>query len=257
MRQLEARILWKVYTFKYFAGILLIFFKDPLAFKPNPQALINNDAENREEASDGKDLYDDAAERDEIYRPPRLAPMPYVEKSKKQSRRDRPPVPSALAALTADPSRPFEETTSGLGGAPSLASGRAKYLTRLQDYEEENFTRLVMKKSDAKRRARDEEDLALGGDLGGGPGRRSRAGGLEDEFGDVLRSVSRVSRGQSQGDGYDELRKRGKKLAVLDRSRQKREIGQVDDEDEAPRLKKRSRFELDIKAAKRKLKQRR
>jgi U3 small nucleolar ribonucleoprotein protein LCP5 len=231
-------------------------FKDPLAFKPNPQALLNNDADNREEVLGGK-ILDEATEGDGIYRPPRLAPMPYVEKSKKQSRRDRPPIPSALATLSADPSRPYEETTSGLGGVPSLASGRAKYLKRLQDYEEENFTRLVMKKSDAKRRAQDEEDLALGGDLGGGSGRRNRAGGLEDEFGDILRSVSRVSGGRGQGDGYDELRKKGKKLAVLDRSRQKRDVAQVDGDNEAPRLKKRSRFELETKGAKRKLKQKR
>jgi U3 small nucleolar ribonucleoprotein protein LCP5 len=188
--------------------------------------------------------------------PPRLAPMPYVEKSKRQSRRDRPVVPSALATLSADPHRPYEEATSGLGGTPSFASARAKHLQRIQDYEEENFTRLVMKKSEAKRRTRDEEDLALGGDLGGGSGRRSRAGGLEDEFGDILRSVSRTNGVRSQGDGYDELRKRGKKLAVLDRSRQKRDNAQVDVDEETPRLKKRSRFELEMKSVKRKLRQR-
>jgi len=205
--------------------------------------------------SGGKKL-DESYEGDEIYRPPRLAPMPYVEKSKKQTRRDRPAVPSALATLSADPHRPYEEATSGLGGTPSFASARAKHLQRIQDYEEENFTRLVMKKSEAKRRIRDEEDLALGGDLGGGSGRRSRAGGLEDEFGDILRSVSRTSGVRSQGDGYDELRKRGKKLAVLDRSRQKRDNAQVDVGEETPRLKKRSRFELEMKSVKRKPRQR-
>lgn len=191
---------------------------------------------------------DDTAGVGKVYRPPRLAPMPYIEKSKKGSRRDRPPVPSALAALVADPSRPYEEATSGLGGTPSFASGRAKYLQRIQNYEEENFTRLIMKRSEAKRRARDEEDLALGGDLGGGLVRHSRAGGFEDEFGDILHSVSRVSGGRSQGDGYEELRERGKKLAVLERSRKKRDIGEVDGE--PPGLKKRSRFELETKAAK-------
>lgn len=216
---------------------------------------MNNDTDNREGVE--VEVSTNADEADGLYRPPRLAPMPYVEKSKKQSRRDRPPVPSALAAISADPSRPYEENTAGLGGAPSLASGRARYLKRLQDYEEENFTRLVMKKTDAKRRARDEEDLALGGDLGGGSGRRSRAGGLEDEFGDILHSVGRVGRGGSQGDGYDELRKRGKKLAVLDRSRQKRDIAQIDGDGEVPRLKKRSRFELEMEAAKGKHKQKR
>jgi U3 small nucleolar ribonucleoprotein protein LCP5 len=194
---------------------------------------------------------------DGIYRPPRLAPMPYVEKTKNQARQNRPPIPSALATLTADPSQPFLETTSGLGGAPALASGRAQYLRRLKNFEEENFTRVVMKKSDAKRRARDEEDLALGGDLGGGSGGR-RAGGLNDEFSEVLRSVSRATGTHGQGDGYEELRKRGRKLDVLERSRTKQlqTFGEDDDNDDSPRLAKRTRFELDTKVAKKKLRKR-
>ncbi|KAF9532291.1 hypothetical protein CPB83DRAFT_867622 [Crepidotus variabilis] len=228
--------------------------EDPLVFKPNPQALVPESAEK----TDSRDSYGgDYDQEDQIYRPPRLAPMPYVEKSKNQSRKDRPPVPSALANLAADPHRPYEETTSGLGGTAALASGRAKYLKRVQDYEEDNFTRLIMKKSDAKRRARDEADLALGADLGGGgPSRRSRAGGLEDEFNDVLRSVNRVSGGRSQGDGYEELRKRGKKASVIERSKQKRDHAEteMDVEEPAPRMKKRTRFELDTKTAKKKIK---
>jgi U3 small nucleolar ribonucleoprotein protein LCP5 len=214
---------------------------------------VQDDANETEEAFDRGNISDTVGD-DKIYRPPRLAPMPYIEKSKKQSKRGLPPVPSALAALVADPSRPYEETTSGLGGTPSFASGRAKYLQRLQNYEEENFTRLVMKKSEAKRRARDEEDLALGGDLGGGSGGHSRAGGFEDEFGDILRSVSRVSGGHSQGDGYEDLRKKGKKLAVLERSRKKRDFVEAHDDVEPVRLNKRSRFELETRAAKRRQK---
>lgn len=182
---------------------------------------------------------------DLIYRPPRMAPVPYVEKSKSQARRNRPPVPSALSSLSVDPSRPFIESSSGLGGTPALASGRAQYLKRLKDFEEDNFTRLVMKKSDAKRRARDEEDLALGGDLGSGStlsGRR-RAGGLEDEFNEVLRSVNRVAGGRSQGDGYEELRQKGRKKDVLQRSRdsKKRDILDGDDDHgDLPRKKHRT-----------------
>jgi U3 small nucleolar ribonucleoprotein protein LCP5 len=194
---------------------------------------------------------------DGIYRPPRLAPVPYVEKSKSEKRRDRPPVPSALATLSADPSRPHLETTSGLGGIPALASGRASYLKRLKDFEEENFSRLIMKKSDAKRRARDEEDLALGGNLAGGGGRR-RAGGLADEFGDVLRSVDRVS-GRGQGDGYEELRRKGKKEDVLSRSRRTGGLKRHEEADggDEPQPRKRSRFELEAKIAKKKLGKRR
>lgn len=221
-------------------------------------SLIQTDAPAQEKSSasqnyreSGNDDQDDG-----IYRPPRLAPMPYVEKSKNKERRNRAPVPSALANLAADPSQPFVESTSGLGGAPSLASGRAQYLKRLKDFEEDNFTRVIMKKSDAKRRARDEEDLALGGDLGGGSGHRAHrgAGTLDDEFSEVLRSVSRVTGGRSQGDGYEELRKRGKKMDVLERSRTGKKRDASGDEGQEPqRMKKRSRFELETKVAKKKI----
>lgn len=214
------------------------------------------------------DSFDPSA-MDSIYRPPRLAPMPYNEKSKSQSRKDRAPVPSALASLihtASDPSRPHMESTSGLGSTPSLASGRATYLKRLTEFEEENFSRVMMKKSDAKRRARDEEDLALGGGLGGGGGRnRRRAGGLEDEFGDVLRSVGRGSAGGAgggRGDGYEELRKKGKRADVLERSRTRSEgvrsredaFGGGEESEGSGKMRKRSRFEVERKTAKKKLK---
>ncbi|KAJ3572499.1 hypothetical protein NP233_g3052 [Leucocoprinus birnbaumii] len=180
---------------------------DPLAFRPNPQNLeANNDSDS--EASD--DAPNQRQSVDGIYRPPRLAPVPYTDAPKTKGRKERVPVPTALNHLAADPSRPHVETTSGLGGIPQLGSKRAAYLKRLQEFEEENFTRVIMKKSEAKRRLRDEADLALGGDLGGSynPRARRRAGGLEDEFGDVLRSVERKHNGN---DGYEELRKKGKK----------------------------------------------
>lgn len=236
-----------------------MFSADPLAFRPNPLSLMPTETESAAASTSKvktghRDTGDDDTTGDGIYRPPRLAPMPYTEKSSKnKDRKNRAPVPSALANLAADPSQPFLESTSGLGGAPSLASGRAQYLKRLKDFEEENFTRVIMKKSDAKRRARDEEDLALGGDLGGGAGvgGRRRAGGLADEFGEVLRSVSRVTGGRGQGDGYEELRQRSKKKDVLERSRSKRDMSDDEPIDE-PRMKKRSRFELETKVSKKK-----
>jgi U3 small nucleolar ribonucleoprotein protein LCP5 len=231
-----------------------------------------------ESGSEGGDVVDEtdipaqkAADADGIYRPPRIAPMPYTgmtmsSKSKSQLRKERPPVPSALSSLLADPSLPHAESTSGLGGSANVASQsskRAAYLKRITEFEEENFSRLVMKKSEARQRARDEADLALGGNLGaiGGGRRRRVAGGLEDEFGDVLKSVERGSRGAGgviRGDGYDELRNRGKKGSLIERSR-KRDASFAEDGDEsAGRTKKRSRFEHETKLAKKKLlKQRR
>ncbi|KAF5358177.1 hypothetical protein D9756_001853 [Leucocoprinus leucothites] len=232
---------------------------DPLAFRPNPQNLEANDDENSSDVA-YDDTFNQRQSADGIYRPPRLAPVPYTEAPKSKSHKERAPVPSALNHLAADPSRPHVETTSGLGGIPQLGSKRAAYLKRLQDFEEENFTRVIMKKSDAKRRLRDEADLALGGDLGGAynPRARRRAGGLEDEFGDVLRSVDRVHNGN---DGYEELRKKGKKADVLSRSRdsfsKKRTDPFEDNGDGTQRTKKRSRFEMEAKIAKKKLSRKR
>lgn len=236
------------------AHIFTVYFTelDPLVFRPNPSSLVEPSTSSALEAS-AEDNIIPSSNDDLIYRPPRMAPVPYTEKSKSQARRNRPPVPSALSSLTVDPSRPFIESSSGLGGIPALASGRAQYLKRLKDFEEDNFTRLVMKKSDAKRRARDEEDLALGGDLGSGSALRGRrrAGGLEDEFNEVLRSVSRVTGGRSQGDGYEELRQKGRKKDLLERSRdgsKKRDILDGDDDHgDLPRKKQRTRFELETK----------
>lgn len=239
------------------------FKQDPLAFRPNPQNFITDthDSNSHGSVSQTRKTDDRLDTSDRIYHPPRMAPMPYTEKSKNQARREQAPIPSALALLTADPSRPHTQTTTGLSGTPSLASGRAAYLKRLKDFEEENFSRIIMKKSDAKRRARDEQDLALGGDLAGRSNSRGGAGGLADEFGDVLRSVDRVARNhsQSQGDGYDELREKGRKGHVLERSRQNRatrtreEAFQENDVGELRRSKKRGRFELETKIVKKKM----
>jgi U3 small nucleolar ribonucleoprotein protein LCP5 len=210
---------------------------------------------------------DNTTTQDGIYRPPRVAPVHYTETTKSKSKSRDVPAPRALAALAlSDPSKPHVESTSGLGSTPALLTGRANYLKRLNEFEEENFTRLVMKKSDARRRLRDEEDLALGGELGAdagkGKGRRARAGGLEDEFGDVLKSVGRggdrtVVGGRGVGDGYDELRRKGKKAGVLERSRRSEGVRKRGDDEGADeftgRSKKRTRFELDAKAAKKRL----
>ena len=171
--------------------------------------------------------------------------MPYTEPKSKKDRRTH--VPAALHTLVhADPSEPHIETTSGLGNMTALTSKRARELKEMAEWEETNMARLVMKKKDARRRAQDEADIALGGIGAGG----RRGGGLVEEFGDVLRSVSRDRSGVTGGDGYDELRQRGKKVDVLSRAKARKRDDVSADETDAPRQRKRSRFEKAVKASK-------
>ncbi|KAJ7702245.1 hypothetical protein B0H17DRAFT_923873 [Mycena rosella] len=230
---------------------------DPLAFRPNPQNLLNNDGEDSDISDNGRHDYGSRRENvsnDGIYHPPRLAPVPYSAAPKTKTKRAG-PIPTALRSLH-DPALPHTESTSGLGNTPALLSGRAKHLKRIQEFEEENFGRLVMGKGEGKRRARDEEDLALGAELGGGRGggKNRRRGGLEDEFGDVLRSVDRGGRGSRGGDGYDELRKGGRKKNVLERTKVNVRVREEPEGEEVGRVRKKSRFEQDTKSAKRRMK---
>lgn len=134
---------------------------------------------------------------------------------------------------------------------PSLTSDRAREIQRVKDFEEENFTRLIMKKKDARRRRKDEEDLALGG-TGAGKGRK-RGRGLEDEFADVLHSIGRTKVG-ALGDGYEELRQRSKKADALSRSRTKQREDFGGTGDDGPRVKKKTRFEMQRTALQKKSK---
>lgn len=234
---------------------------DPLAFGPNPENFVNEQPA-EDEIPDGDVETMATSGQDGIYRPPRLAPVPYVEPSKAGQKR-RAPVPSALAALLSDPTRPHAESTSGLGSAFVSQSGRAAHIRRLQEYEEENFTRMVMKKADARRRARDEADLAMGGGLGTS-GRRNRmqAGTLEDAFGDVLRGIERKGGRTEDGfirDGYEELRRKSGKGNALERSRMtgKRDASSVEHvEGDNTAGRKRTRFELESKTARKKFSKR-
>lgn len=211
---------------------------------------MNQDAESS--GSEGSDISeDDEKPRSGVYRPPKLAPVPYTEDTRSKRDRDRrKPIPTALAQLGQSAFDPHVESTSGLGNVPALQSARAKELARMTEFEEENFTRLVMKKKDEKRRRRDEEDLALGGTgaglAPGAKGRGRRGVGLEDEFADVLKSVGR-RRESAVGDGYEELRQRGKKADVLARSRGR---GREDVEAEQGPRRKKGRFEKDQVAMK-------
>jgi U3 small nucleolar ribonucleoprotein protein LCP5 len=221
----------------------------------------SDDEEPEFDAKDGRAPKDngDGDGGDGIYRPPKLAPVPYNESSlrKDKSKERRRPVPAALASLAhLDPSRPYAEGTSGLGAAPAanmeMATGRMKDLKRMTEFEEENFTRLIMKKKDARQRLRDEADIALGGVPTMAKAGRRR-GGLEDEFADVLRSVGRSTKGAT-GDGYEELRQKGRKQGALERSRKR---GVEEEVAEGPKIRKKSRFDREAKAMKKRTNTRR
>lgn len=216
-----------------------------MSFGPNPQALMDDGSGSED---DEGDEVDEKGAGDGIYRPPKVAPMPYTEPRKGKDKSRRAPLPTALSSLAhMDHSMPHMESTSGLGSTPALTSTRAKELKRMTEFEEENMTRLVMKKKDAKRRKLDEADIALGG-IGGGVGRAGRGGGLEDEFGDILRSVGRNRKG-AVGDGYEELRQKGRKAGALARSRERDGDAVSANAEEGPRARKQSRFEQAVKAA--------
>jgi len=216
---------------------------DPLAFRPNP----GNFAEEAGSMSEA------SAEEDEgtgVYKPPRVAPVPYVETRTKDKSR-KAPVPAALSSLQhMDSSAPYVEKTSGLGAPSTVASSRARELQRMTEFEEENMMRLVMNKKESKRRKRDEADIALGGSGVGGRGRQR--GGLEDEFRDILHSVGK-SRSGPTGDGYEELRQQGKRKAMFERAKGRNT--ETADGDGNPR--KKARFEQEVRRSKKKLQTRR
>lgn len=226
---------------------------DPLAFRPNPQNLVdqNNGGSDNEMGDDD----DGEQDRSGIYRPPKLAPMPYNESSQKDKSKRRAPIPTALSSLAYnDPSNPHVESTSGLGSMPSLSSSRARELDRMTRFEEENMTRLVLNKKETMRRKQDEADIALGGT--GLVRGRGKTSGLAEEFEDIFKSVGK-NRHSYGGDGYDELRQKSKKQDVLARSRQRKATELDDGSMDSGRANKKGRFEKDVKQMKKKFKGRR
>lgn len=242
--------------------MLKALLTDPLSFRPNPENLVDRGearahkaapektpgstgggGDNEEDEEDEDE--DEDAPRDGIYRPPRIARVPYVDSVEKKRRREG-PLPTALASLESfDPSNPHTESTSGLGTDPASVTRRQQELAHMARYEEDNMTRLKLNKSDARRRARDEADVALGGS--GNTGVFGHAGDFEGHFSDILKSIDR-SRSSKVGDGYESLRFKGKKAPLLERSRS-RKLDDLDfaDDGEDARRRKKGRFEKDIR----------
>ncbi|WFD34618.1 hypothetical protein MCUN1_001459 [Malassezia cuniculi] len=179
---------------------------DPLAFRPNPQALAEAVAP-AEEEDDG------------TYRPPKVAPVVYDPDARpSRSARNKERMPSRNAALLADlsqsmSSNPYETSTGGVGGGAAIGAGgssRARALRRMEEFEEDNYKRLSLGKRDNKRRRRDEADVALGGI---GLSKSRIGGGIEEEFGDLLRERKRG------GDIYAELGKRARAPRAVERAK--------------------------------------
>jgi len=124
-----------------------------------------------------------------VYRPPRVAAMPYTEgPAKGKKDKTKKSLPSHMLAdlsTTLSANTPYHESTSGLSTTvdPTLQSGTARHLQQVEQYETDNFTRLRMSKKDAKKRRAEEEEVAFGG-LGAGKGRR--LGGFGAELDDLL-----------------------------------------------------------------------
>mgnify|MGYP006899215472 CR=1 FL=1 len=165
--------------------------------------------------SEGEDE-EEADERAGIYRPPRLAAMPYVEAPAKgeesrtlsvlsvphmltstvcessagKKKREAAQQPSHLLSDMSHSmlsSTPYAEATSGLSVSydPSLKSGAKARLDKILEYETSNFRRLGKSKKDERDRRRMEEEVAFGG-LGAGKGGKRRLGGFGAEFDDLL-----------------------------------------------------------------------
>lgn len=149
----------------------------------------------------------------------------YDPDSKRGKDRDASKLRGRNSALLSDltsglSSNPYEVSSGGVGiGGANRGTGmskRERELKELQEYEEDNYTRLTMSKKDSKKRRRDEEDLALGGaGLSGGTRKQGRIGaGMEEEFGDLLRgsekNYGKKSKRGGGEDAYETLRKNHK-----------------------------------------------
>lgn len=181
---------------------------DLLSFRPNPSALLKAKVPRKTADEDSS----------AIYKPPRVAAVPYEAEKKRNDRRA-----PALLSEFADTLgfAPSMESTSGLSTRPvqagahtnSVSAKRAAELQRMDQFEEENMTRLVTNKREAKRRRDDEEALALGYGVGGpARSRGRRQNGLEAE----LEGVLGERRSKGVWDGVKGLGERG---SALDRGK--------------------------------------
>lgn len=233
-----------------------------MAFRAQPHNLVSAQDRTEKGQEEGAGRVVEGEEEDrgaqaerKLYRAPRLAPVPFpAHRTKRQvapmavqsdvdrlSRADAPYVASAtgLSNLVAQ-----QPNADGRGG---LSSSRARQLAEMQAHEEENFIRLSMNKSEARRRARDEETLAMGGavSMEKSRGRKGAEAGLAAEFADVLSAIDR------REDAYDSVRAIERKN-VLDRARSSKRAGERGASLAEAGPVKKSRFEKQFKRHQRK-----
>lgn len=183
-----------------------------MSFRPNPSALLKptaTDAESGNDSGTDDDQPKASTSTGGVYRPPRLAAVPYTEpvRGSRKTKEARAPKTNTLLtdyALTTGSTLPTSESVTGLHTTNSSRIGpggsKGKSLAQEQnEYEESAFTRLPLRKTDLKRREREEREDALGlggwSDVLGGIG---GSGGFEVGGG-----------GGSSGGGAWEKRKRG------------------------------------------------
>lgn len=203
---------------------------DMLSFRPNPESLVpaqvgRSDATNEETG-------DTSAGSGGVYRPPKVAPVIYdpdahVSRNARKKERQVSRNTALLADLTAGMStNPYETSVGGVGGDGAIGtsgSSRARALRRMQEFEEDNYKRLSLNKKEAKKRRRDEQDVALGGLGLSSHGGHRLSGGIEEEFGDLLRGSERDARRRERGDerdAYHVLQKRAKRPNAMAQAKQ-------------------------------------
>ncbi|KAJ3155526.1 Serine/threonine-protein kinase smg1 [Geranomyces variabilis] len=126
---------------------------DALSFKPNPAAMLADSAAGDANARGDED------NATGVYRPPKLAPMPYDEGRRAKTGRltEQAKLKASRSRLLRDlrsqyDDRPEEMTAEGTGyGAAEVgASKDDEEWAERERYEEENFTRLNMKREDKR-----------------------------------------------------------------------------------------------------------
>ncbi|PLW15513.1 hypothetical protein PCANC_15668 [Puccinia coronata f. sp. avenae] len=176
---------------------------DPLSFKPNLAALEAPQASEQQEGDahmapilekDGRQIREEGRSQ-EIYRPPRVAPVAYPEANPNNKSKRMAPAPVALREhVSLASTAPLPESTTGLSNTAAKSSNRAKALARMNEYEEENMTRLFSTKKDARRRRNDEAAIALGIESSAASkDQKRKLGALEGEFDGVLSEIAKKS----------------------------------------------------------------